>query len=174
MRAFLEGVGIAALGLLCLVTAVALCGSYPLPDGIPTHFDLRGHVDGWGSPALILFMPLLALVLYASITVVARYPLLAKHPVEATAEDRPRLQHLALRMVAWLKVEMVGIFACLQITWIRAAHHPDDAASLLGVWILVGTMIVTVIGFVAAMVHTRHRGDPAFDSEPVAVSSQAE
>lgn len=164
MRRFLGGVGIATLALLFLVTAIAIYGPDPLPDKIPTHFDWSGHVDGWGSPSFLVFVPFVALILYMFITIVARYPALTHYPVEVTPENRSRLEHLALGMMAWLKVEMVGIFACLQITWIQAAHHPDDVVSLLGVWIMLGTVIVTVILYVGAMIRAGHASEPAADS----------
>jgi uncharacterized membrane protein len=160
MRKFLGVAGIATLGLLFLVTGIALYGPDPLPDRIPTHFDWAGHVDGWGSPSFLVFVPFIALILYMLITIVARYPALTHYPVEVTPENRSRLEHLALGMIAWLKVEMVGIFACLQFTWIQAAHRPGEAVSLLGVWIMLGTVIVTVILYVGAMIRARRQGEP--------------
>lgn len=164
MRRFLGIAGIATLGLLFLVTAIALYGPDPLPDRIPTHFDWTGHVDGWGSPSFLVFVPFVALILYMLITIVARYPALTHYAVEVTPENRSRLEHLALGMMAWLKVEMVGIFACLQITWLQAAHHPGDVVSLLGVWIMLGTVIVTVILYAGAMIRARRAGEPPVQS----------
>lgn len=158
MLKFLGGVGVAILGLLFLVTAWAVYGPSPLPDRIPTHFNLAGHPDGWGSAAFLVFVPFVALLLYIFISLVARYPSLAHYPVEVTSENRSRLEHLALGMMAWLKVEMVGIFACLQITLIQAAHHPDDVVSLLAVWALLAAVIITVIVYLVAMVRAGNAG----------------
>jgi uncharacterized membrane protein len=164
MRKVLGAVGIATLGLLFLVTAIAVYGSDPLPERIPTHFDLSGHPDGYSSSTTIVILPFVALILYMFITIVARYPTLTHYPVEVTPENRSRLESLALGMMAWLKVEMVGIFACIQITVIQSAHHPEEVVSLLGLWIMLGTVIVTVIYYVVAMVLTVRSGEPTVDS----------
>jgi uncharacterized membrane protein len=165
MRKFLGVVGIATLSLLFLVTAIAVYGPDPLPERIPTHFDLTGHADSWSSSTFIVILPFVALVLYMLITIVARYPALTHYPVEVTPENRSRLESLALGMMAWLKVEMVGIFACIQITLIHSATHPDQVVSLLGVWILLGTVIATVICYVVAMLLPVRPSESTVDSE---------
>jgi uncharacterized membrane protein len=164
MRKVLGVVGIATLGLLFLVTAIAVYGPDPLPERIPTHFDLSGHPDGWSSSTSIVFVPFVALIFYIFITIVARYPALTHYPVEVTSENRPRLESLALGMMAWLKVEMAGIFACIQFTLIQSGHHPEQVVSLLGLWIMLGTVIVTVIYYVVAMVLTARSGEPTVNS----------
>ncbi|MGD0347037.1 MAG: DUF1648 domain-containing protein [Terracidiphilus sp.] len=171
MRKLLGVVGIATLGLLFLATGIAVYGTNPLPERIPTHFDLSGHPDGYSSSTFIVIVPFVALVLYGLITIVARYPTLTHYPVEVTPENRSRLEHLALGMMAWLKVEMVGIFACIQITLIHAANHPEEVVSLLGLWIMLGTVIVTVIYYVVAMLLAVRSGEPAADSGPASGGS---
>ena len=101
----------------------------------------------------------------------ARYPALSHYPVEVTVENRSRLEHLALGMMAWLKVEMVVIFACIQITLIHSAKHPEQVVSLLGLWFLLGTLTVTVIYYVVAMVLTGRQVEPTADSEQASDSS---
>jgi uncharacterized membrane protein len=171
MRKFLGVVGVATLGLLFLVTAFAVYGPDPLPKQIPTHFDLSGHPDSWGSSSLLIFIPFVALILYMFITIVARYPTLTHYPVEVTPENRSRLEHLALGMMVWLKVEMVAIFACIQITSIQAAHHPDQEVSLFGVWILLAAVIATVIFYAVGMVLAGRSRGPAADSGPASTDS---
>ncbi len=166
MRRLLGVVGIAILGLLFLMTAIAVFGRDPLPERIPTHFDLSGHADGWSSSTSIVFLPFFALVLYLLITIVARYPAFNHYPVEVTHENRSRLESLALGMMAWLKVEMAGIFLCIQITLIHAANHPEQTASLFGLWIMLGTVIATVFYFIVAMVLAGRPGEPTVDSGP--------
>lgn len=164
MRKLLGVVGNATLGLLFLVTGFAVYGPNPLPERIPTHFDLTGHPDGYSSSTFIVIVPFVALILYMVITIVGRYPALTHYPVEVTPENRSRLESLALGMMAWLKVEMVGIFACIQITLIQSASHPEQGVSLLSLWIMLGTVIVTLFYFVLAMVLTGRSSQPAVDS----------
>jgi len=114
MRKLLEGVGLGALALLIWITYSALTGPTRLPDRIPTHFDAVGNANGWGSPAALLLLPIVAVGIYLLITVVSMFPASFNYPVRVTAENRERLQELTLDMVTWLKTELACLFAWIQ------------------------------------------------------------
>jgi uncharacterized membrane protein len=124
MRKILESVGLAALALLAWITLRALRGPARLPARIPTHFDLAGHPDAWGSPAMLLLLPAVAAAVYLLISVVARLPGAFNYPVRVTAQNRPRLEALALAMITWLKAELACLFAAIQWFSIQAARDP--------------------------------------------------
>jgi uncharacterized membrane protein len=123
MRKALEAAGIGALVVLIWMTYRGLAGPDRLPDKIPTHFDLAGHPNAWGSTVSLLFLPILAVVLYLAITVVARFPSAFNYPVRVTLRNRDALQQLALSMLAWLKAELACLFAWIQSATIDAARH---------------------------------------------------
>ena len=140
MRKSLEAIGLAALAVLIWVTWSALAGPDPLPERIPTHFDMQGHPNGWGSPAMLLLLPVIAVALYLMMTVVARFPSSFSYPVRVTAENRARLQELTLNMVAWLKTELVCLFAWMQwsiIQMIRSGHGRLSPALVPGFLIVI-------------------------------------
>jgi len=130
MRKTLEAISLAALAVLFWSTWRALSGPGQLPDRIPTHFDLAGHADGWGSPQALLMVPAVAFVLYLGITLVARFPAVFNYPVRVTPENRRRLEELALNMICWLKTELVCLFAWLQILTIDAARRSGPKPSV--------------------------------------------
>ena len=107
MRRSLEAIGLFALAGLLWVTCSALYGPEPLPARVPTHFDLAGHPNGWGSPAALFLLPAIALVLYCGMTLVARYPSVFNYPVRVTPANRPRLEEITISLLTWIKVEMV-------------------------------------------------------------------
>jgi uncharacterized membrane protein len=152
MRRNLEIVGLALLAFLCWITVRALYGASRLPDKIPTHFDLAGNPNGWGSPATLLLLPVIAVVIYGLITVVSFFPSAFNYPVRVTPENRPRLQALSLQMVAWLKVELAFLFTLLQwfiLGAVRSGHGH------LSVWIVPLFLVLvfgTCIGYIVAMV----------------------
>jgi uncharacterized membrane protein len=123
MRKVLEAIGIACLAVLFWITYSALHGPEKLPNRIPTHFDLAGNPNGWGSPATLLLVPGLAVVLYLAISVVSMFPGAFNFPVRVTLENRPRLEKLAVGMMTWLKVELVCLFVWIQWSTIDAARH---------------------------------------------------
>ena len=121
MRKILEILGLTALAVLGWMTLSALYGPHRLPDRVPTHFDASGHPDGWGSPAGMILLPLIAGTLYLLMSVVMRFPAAFHFPVRSTALNRARLEAVTLDMIAWLKTELACLFAVLQWAFIQAA-----------------------------------------------------
>jgi uncharacterized membrane protein len=142
MRKVLEAVGIAALLFMGFVTWRALVGDDRLPDRIPTHFDMAGQPNAWGSPKALLLIPAVGLLIYLAISVVSRYPEAFNYPVRVTRANRQGLQRLALEMIAWLKVELACLFAWIQSATIAAARHESSGLSP----ILLPAALVIVFG----------------------------
>ena len=151
MRKTLEAISLGALAVLIWSTYRALYGPVRLPARIPTHYDLAGQPNGWGTPAMLLLLPALAMALYLLITVVARFPSCFNYPVRVTAGNRGRLEPLALGMIAWLKTEVVCLFAWIQISTIEAAWRGLGGlppalipVSLVAIFATVGWYIVAM------------------------------
>ena len=125
MRKSLEAIGLIALAVLVWITYQALAGPERLPDRIPTHFDMAGNANGWGSPAMLLLLPVVAVGLYLAMTVISRFPMAFHYPVRVTPANLPRVQELTLDMVTWLKTELACLFAVLQWWMIQAARSGD-------------------------------------------------
>jgi uncharacterized membrane protein len=122
MRKLLEFISLTALVALLGMTWAALYGNGRLPDKIPTHFDAAGQPDGWGPSVMLLLLPLVGIFLYLTISLVSRFPGSFSYPVRVSAQNRLRLQSIALHMVAFLKAEIVCLFALLQYYTLQAAR----------------------------------------------------
>jgi uncharacterized membrane protein len=147
----LEALSLAALVVLAAETALALFGSTPLPARVPTHFNAAGSPDAWGSASMLWLLPAVAATLYLLMTWVSRHPAAFNFPVRVTPFNRQRLERIALGMIAWLKAELLGFFAFIQGTIVRAARHPDHAISpvpmpllLVAVFLTVGIHLVAI------------------------------
>ena len=114
MRKFLEATSLAGLAVLIWITYEALNGPQPLPARIPVHFDAVGNANGWGPPSTLVFLPVIAVAIYLVVTAVSLLPTGVRSAIQLTAESRERIQTLTRRMLAWLKVELVCLFLCLQ------------------------------------------------------------
>jgi hypothetical protein len=122
MRKSLEA---AALVLLCLTwgwTAHAIFGSNPLPAQIPVHFDLAGRPDRFGTPQMLWLIPVMAAVIYGLMTLVARYPSAFNFPMRIKPAARHRLEAIALNLISWMKVEVLGLFFWIQFQAIEYAR----------------------------------------------------
>src|SRR5580698_1465299 len=103
MRKLLETISLLALLTLLWMSGSALYGANHLPDKIPTHFDFAGNPDAWGSSQMLLLLPAIGIFLYLTISFVSRFPNSFNYPVRVSAQNRVRLQSIALNMIAFLK-----------------------------------------------------------------------
>lgn len=139
MRKNLEAISLGALAVMVWITYQAFHGPSPLPDRIPTHFDLAGNPNGWGSPRTLLLLPAVAFAIYLIITFVALFPSAFNYPVRVTASNRAQLEELALGMIAWLKAELVCFFAGLPWVIIEAVR---SGRGTLSPWVVPPALVV--------------------------------
>ena len=151
MRKSLEAVALAALAFQAWITYRAFFGPDPLPAKIPTHFDAAGNPNAWGSPATLLFFPAIAVFIYLLFTVVTRFPAAFNYPVRVTAQNRARLEQLALQMIAWLKLEIVLLFAVIQWGIIQAARHPTTTTPASWMPFMLIAVFATIGWHIASM-----------------------
>lgn len=148
MRKWLEGIALLVLGLHIAITVRALFGSDHLPERIPIQFDAAGHATGWGSPAMLILFPAVTLIIYLLFTVVTRFPGAFNYPVKVNVFNRRRMENLARDMMAWLKVEVIGLLTWMQWVTIEMARNPERTvpamtpAALVAVFATVSVYIV--------------------------------
>ena len=133
------------------ITAWALFGPHPLPARIPTHFNAAGLADGWGTPGMLWLLPIMATVIYALMTMVARYPGAFHFPGRVPAAVRPKLEGIALDMIAWLKAEVVGLFAWIQWETVRLARSGEGRLPALFLPAVLLVVFGTIAWHMAAM-----------------------
>ena len=151
MRRILELAAVAPLSLLWAITAYALSGSHPLPARIATHFDLSGNPNGWAEPKVLWLLPAVGTLLYALMTVVSRYSRAFNYRVRVTPTNRAALQELALRMMAWLKAEVISLFAWIQHSTIEAARGSRGELSPVSILLAIVVVFGTVGWHILAM-----------------------
>jgi hypothetical protein len=140
MRKLLQILSLTALAILLWITYTALYGPNHLTGRIPTHFGLDGQPNAWGEPRMLLMLPALAAFLYLAMTIASRFPESFNYPVRVTAQSRPRLQHIALNMIAWLTLETVFLFAALQyfiVQGVRTQHNALPPALMIVAIVLI-------------------------------------
>lgn len=151
MRKSLEFAALIALGILAWITVAALYGPDRLPDRVPTHFDAAGHANGWGSPAGMIIMPIVAVGLYLLMTLAGRFPSAFNYPVRVTPLNLPRLQTVALNMIAWIKVEIACLFAVLQWVFVQSARSGEGHLFPLVLPVFLVVIFGTVALHIAAL-----------------------
>ncbi len=124
--------------VVAAVLAVAAWGS--LPARIPSHFTLDGRADGWGSKWTLLVFPVMALVLFVMMTLVARFPAILNYPFRLTVENTRRQATLALLLIAWMRMATIWLMVYLEAGAVAAAggsalHLGPLSVPVLLIWI---------------------------------------
>ncbi len=151
MQKYLDAISLAALAALLLFTGFALYGPDRLPDHIPTHFDQLGHADAWTAPSSFEVLPVIAVIVYLVLSVVTAFSWLAKNAAQKNPDGVPGLEAIFLKLITWVKAELIGVFAYIQISSIQAVRRQELASSWLGWWILLTALLVTIVCYVAQM-----------------------
>ena len=151
MRKTLESAALLLLLFSWAVTARAIVGRNPLPARIATHFNAAGQPDGWGTPGMLWLLPVVAAVIYMLITLVGRYPGAFNFPMRTTPAARRQLEGVALNLIGWLKVEVIGLFAWIQYETVHFARLGQGTLPTLflpvvivAVWGTIGWHIVAM------------------------------
>jgi hypothetical protein len=128
-----------ALAWLLVAACFAVVARYwpDLPAEVPQHFDARGRVDAWGPRAMVLGLPVLALVMVGGLSWLCRYPHLYNFPRPITEENARRQYALANRMLVSIQALTAGMLAALAWEVCRLAV---GERALLGAWFLPVTM----------------------------------
>lgn len=90
-----------------------------LPDTIPVHYNMAGQVDGFGDKVNILTLPLIATVLFVSLTILNKFPHILNYPASITADNALRQYTNATRLIRYLKFIIVVIFGLISLQTIR-------------------------------------------------------
>lgn len=72
---------------------------------------------------MLWLVPVMTTAIYLLMTWVARFPAAFNFPIRVQAAARPRLEAIALNMIAWLKLEVVALFAWIQHQTIAFARQ---------------------------------------------------
>lgn len=114
-----------------------------IPDTIPMHYNIRGEIDRYANKNSIFFLPVVSLILYVLLTVVAFFPSIWNIPVTITQENRERVYRCIKSMLLLLKVEIVGTFLFIEYYDVKKKPLPG---AFLGIELL--TIFATLIFFI--------------------------
>ena len=126
-----------------------------LPDIIPTHFNAAGEADGFGRKASIVGLPVIATLLYVGLTALNRFPHIFNFPTPITQDNALRQYTNATRMIRYLKLILVLVFAGISFQTIQQANGETDG---LGVWFLpvtLGLIFMPLLYFVIKSFQTK-------------------
>jgi len=99
---------------------------FQLPDNIPTHFNLKGEADGYGSKSTLWLLPVINLSTYLlmSTIVTKMKPWKYNYPIKVTERNAPKLYAMCIEMMVWLNFGMALLFLVISVEIIlKAIEH---------------------------------------------------
>lgn len=99
---------IMSYALIAASFILAAMGLFTLPDRIPTHYDLAGNVDGYGSPANLFVMPVTMFISNLVISLIAHFmnPGLWNMPFKIQPARKIAVYRDIVSMYMWLELEI--------------------------------------------------------------------
>ncbi len=140
-----------AISALAVIALVALPFIYyhQLPDEIPTHFNVRGEADSFGSKILIWVFTMIGVILYLGLTYMNRIPHKFNYPVDINQENAYYQYKNAIKLIRTVK--LFSVLVMLFITYKSITFGLEESDGL-GVYFLpffllliFGTLAVYVI-----------------------------
>ena len=104
-----------------------------IPEIIPRHFSLSGEPDAFGDKSLLWLLPIIATIIYAAMTYVAKIPHLYNYPVKITAENAAEKFLIARKMVNFIKFIIVAFFVYMSFNMVYTGMGNQ---SLINIWFL--------------------------------------
>ena len=145
------------LGLAGVLLGIAvLTATWPdLPQRVPTHFGASGAPNAWGGKTSLLIGPIVALVIYIGLTLLARYPHLYNYPKRLSADNAERMYRLGRGLIIWLKTEIVWLFTWLSWATINVALGHAAGLGPWPIYVALGIIYGTTTWYAIALFRTK-------------------
>lgn len=154
MRKTMEVVGLVMLAVLYWITYTALDGPDRLRLRIPTHFDVSGRPNAWGSPEILWLLPGIGTGLYLLMTSLASIRIRSYNlPVRVIEANLPFVHAKTGEMVGWIKLEVLGLFLYIQWCIIQGAKAGEFSLSPAILPVFLSIIFGTIGGYLSAIVH---------------------
>jgi uncharacterized membrane protein len=101
-----------------------------LPDVIPTHFNLKGEVDGYGEKWMILLLASITTILFLVMSYLNKFPHRFNYLTVITKDNALRQYTIATRVIRFLKLLMVAIFLLTTYQTIKQSNKNTDDLGL--------------------------------------------
>jgi len=93
-----------SLIVLFSIVIITIINYSDLSETIPTHFNLFGIADSYGSKVNLWLFPFIAVIAYAGFTILVRFPHAYNYPVQITEYNAEKSYKIGIRVMRVLKV----------------------------------------------------------------------
>ncbi len=143
---WLNGIGVV---LLLVLIAVPILIYGDLPEEIPTHFGANGKPDDFNQKSHIFVLPCVILLLFTGLFWLAYQPHLYNYTVKITEENAERQYRNASRMMRFLNLSVLVLFAYIEASTISTALGYSEGLSAWFLPVILVLMVGLPIYFIA-------------------------
>lgn len=110
--------------------SMTIISNNQLPDVIPTHFNLKGEVNGYGEKWMILLLASITTILFLAMSYLNKFPHRFNYLTVITKDNALRQYTIATRVIRFLKILMVAIFLLTTYQTIKQSNKNTDDMGL--------------------------------------------
>jgi len=110
LSAFDKMMEVAGLLMLLGLWVFALFAYFNLPDIIPTHFNVSGKVDKYGSKTTVIILAIFCTILFIGLSILNKFPNIFNYAIKITSVNAAAQYTLATRMLRILKLSLTIVF----------------------------------------------------------------
>lgn len=137
--------------LLLILIAYPVYFYFALPDTVPTHLNINGEIDGYGSKETILLMPAVGLFLFIMLIILLRFPHIYNYPVKVTPQNAVRMYTSGVRFLRIVRLWIMIVLIIVIVSFIRMATgvNKDSDKWLLPLILLLafGLLVFSLVRF---------------------------
>ena len=116
-----------------------------LPEKIPTHVGFSGQPDKYGSKATLWLLPIIETFMFLGLYSLNKVPHLFNYMVEITEENAERQYKISTRMMRWINLCTVLLFAVIQVEIVLSANGKNTSGGLAALFFCLLTFIIIFI-----------------------------
>lgn len=134
--------------ILWLISIILIIVNYDsLPNKIPSHYNLSGEPDSWGTKAFVFALPAIAIVVWIALHIINRSKKLERFINVPSMNGKPNRAQIDLAKILLdvMKFEMMAIFTFLIV---KDLYTAKGMPFVLGFWepfIILGIICITVV-----------------------------
>lgn len=129
--------------MLVACTVITLLVNYPkMPTTVPTHFNIRGEADAFGSKSCVLWLALTMAITQTLLAWVSTKPRIMNYPARITEQNAQSLYREGERLLVWVGLCVGVLHASNGLAFVSTAGGRVVAAAGTGL------IVVTIIGII--------------------------
>lgn len=117
-----------------------------LPDRVAIHFNFRGEPDGWGSKYFLIALPVITLIIYATLGALRRIPHRFNYPFRITEANALRAYQQARLAITLLRIEIAAFLTVLTVFTVLSGLGRMSKLPAWPMFLGMAVILLTAIG----------------------------